>query len=33
MKTLAITVANKKQEQLFTSLAEQLGIDRNKNYR
>ena len=26
MKTLAVTVANKKQETLFTNLADQLGI-------
>ena len=27
MKTLAITVSNKKQEQLFADLAKELGID------
>ena len=27
MKTLAVTVANKKQELLFTHLAEELGIE------
>ena len=27
MKTLAVTVANKKQELLFTSLANELGIE------
>lgn len=27
MKTLAVTVANKKQEKLFTHLADELGVE------